>query len=187
MLSGDCFTSTSEALISAILKMFMLRDWNYVVFHHFQWHGLPAEFHKNVPVGWKYISVRQADERTGRQTGDRTSLPFIFKRKSVKTACRYMKEVLGSRQYSDQRDVNITFPWILRQRIVRMGGGFSEYGAVVVLYLRVLLRVTEARNRISLTLRRNDVLSTSKEPRYFWSCAVFSDLRHRIIFCRLFV
>jgi hypothetical protein len=51
---------------------------------HLQWHDLPTEFHKNLPVGSKVIrgdtqTDKQMDRQPDRQAGDLISLIFLFK------------------------------------------------------------------------------------------------------------
>jgi hypothetical protein len=46
-----------------------------------QWHDLPTEFHKNLPIGSKVI---RGDTQTDRQTGDLISLTFLFKERRQK-------------------------------------------------------------------------------------------------------
>jgi hypothetical protein len=47
---------------------------------HRQWNALPTEFHKNLPIGSKLFRGGQ----TVRQTGDLTSLTFLFKESRLK-------------------------------------------------------------------------------------------------------
>jgi hypothetical protein len=48
---------------------------------HLQWHDLPTEFHKNLPIGSKVI---RGDRQTDRQTGDLISLTFLFEERRLK-------------------------------------------------------------------------------------------------------
>jgi hypothetical protein len=55
---------------------------------HLQWHDLPNEFHKNLPLGSKVIrgdTDRETDRQVDRQAGDIVSLTFLFKESMLKT------------------------------------------------------------------------------------------------------
>jgi hypothetical protein len=72
-LTGASFASISVVWTSAILERLKLRDQKVRRRGHLQWHDLPTEFHKILPIGSKVIrgdtqTDRQTDRRTDRQT-----------------------------------------------------------------------------------------------------------------------
>jgi hypothetical protein len=86
-LTDASFASTSEVCTWAILEWLKVRDYKVRRRGHLQWHDLPTEFHKNLPIGLKVIggdTHRQTDRQTDRQTGDLISLTFLFKESRLK-------------------------------------------------------------------------------------------------------
>jgi hypothetical protein len=79
-LTGASFASTSEVWTSTILEWLTLRDWKVRHRGHFQWHELPTEFHKNLPISSKVIMGGHTD----RHAGDVISLTFLFKESRLK-------------------------------------------------------------------------------------------------------
>jgi hypothetical protein len=75
-LTGASFASISEVWTSAILQWLKVRDEKVRRQGHLQWHDLPTEFRKNLPIGSNVI------RGTHRQTGD---LTFLFKESRLKT------------------------------------------------------------------------------------------------------
>jgi hypothetical protein len=80
-LNGASFTSISEVWTSAILEWLKVRDWKVWRRGHLQWHDIPTEFHKNLPIGSKVI---EGDTQTDGQTGTLISLTFLFKESRLK-------------------------------------------------------------------------------------------------------
>jgi hypothetical protein len=85
-LTGASFASTSEVWTSAILESLKVRDYEVRRRGHLQWHDLPTEFHKNLPLGSKVIGGwgGHTDRRIDRPTGDLISLTFLFKESRLK-------------------------------------------------------------------------------------------------------
>jgi hypothetical protein len=64
-LTGAGFASTSEDWTSAILEWLEIQDWKVRRRGCLQWHDLPTEFHKNLPICSKVIGThRQTDGQT---------------------------------------------------------------------------------------------------------------------------
>jgi hypothetical protein len=84
-LTSASFASTSEVWTSAILKWLQIRYSKLWRRGYLQWHDLPTEFHKNLPVDLKDDS------------GDRhISLHFSFRKESRLIICLYTYIILIS-------------------------------------------------------------------------------------------